>query len=343
MAILDIIRKPITAELTLFREQFDARLSHTNPLLDQVLRGVGERKGKMMRPMLTLLAAKLFSEANERTLHTACAFEYFHTASLLHDDVVDESEKRRGEASVNAAFGNKVAVLVGDYILALALEEASLAESTRLVNIISHSSQELANGELLQLHNIRNYNLSEDVYFDIIRNKTAALFSGCAEAGAMSVGAQESDLQNLYAFGDLIGLCFQIRDDIFDYNNDESIGKPTGNDMKEGKLTLPAIYALNSIAAGGTMADFDNENAPSISSEAGEMLAIARKVKDNTVTAQEVERLVAFTKEKGGIEYAQRKMAELADKAKSLLDIYPDSDTKQALCAYADFVVGRTI
>lgn len=324
MAILDIIRKPITAELTLFREQFDARLSHTNPLLDQVLRGVGERKGKMMRPMLTLLAAKLFSEANERTLHTACAFEYFHTASLLHDDVVDESEKRRGEASVNAAFGNKVAVLVGDYILALALEEASLAESTRLVNIISHSSQELANGELLQLHNIRNYNLSEDVYFDIIRNKTAALFSGCAEAGAMSVGAQESDLQNLYAFGDLIGLCFQIRDDIFDYNNDESIGKPTGNDMKEGKLTLPAIYALN--AAGND-----------------EMLAIARKVKNSEVTAQEVERLVAFTKEMGGIEYAQRKMAELADKAKSLLDIYPDSDTKQALCAYADFVVGRTI
>lgn len=324
MAILDIIRKPITAELTLFREQFDARLSHTNPLLDQVLRGVGERKGKMMRPMLTLLAAKLFSEANERTLHTACAFEYFHTASLLHDDVVDESEKRRGEASVNAAFGNKVAVLVGDYILALALEEASLAESTRLVNIISHSSQELANGELLQLHNISNYNLSEDVYFDIIRNKTAALFSGCAEAGAMSVGAQESDLQNLYAFGDLIGLCFQIRDDIFDYNNDESIGKPTGNDMKEGKLTLPAIYALN--AAGND-----------------EMLAIARKVKNSEVTAQEVERLVAFTKEKGGIEYAQRKMAELADKAKSLLDIYPDSDIKQALCAYADFVVGRTI
>lgn len=324
MAILDIIRKPITAELTLFREQFDARLSHTNPLLDQVLRGVGERKGKMMRPMLTLLAAKLFSEANERTLHTACAFEYFHTASLLHDDVVDESEKRRGEASVNAAFGNKVAVLVGDYILALALEEASLAESTRLVNIISHSSQELANGELLQLHNIRNYNLSEDVYFDIIRNKTAALFSGCAEAGAMSVGAQESDLQNLYAFGDLIGLCFQIRDDIFDYNNDESIGKPTGNDMKEGKLTLPAIYALN--AAGND-----------------EMLAIARKVKNSEVTAQEVERLVAFTKEKGGIEYAQHKMAELADKAKSLLDIYPDSDVKQALCAYADFVVGRTI
>ena len=324
MAILDIIRKPITAELTLFREQFDARLSHTNPLLDQVLRGVGERKGKMMRPMLTLLAAKLFSEANERTLHTACAFEYFHTASLLHDDVVDESEKRRGEASVNAAFGNKVAVLVGDYILALALEEASLAESTRLVNIISHSSQELANGELLQLHNIRNYNLSEDVYFDIIRNKTAALFSGCAEAGAMSVGAQESDQQNLYAFGDLIGLCFQIRDDIFDYNNDESIGKPTGNDMKEGKLTLPAIYALN--VAGND-----------------EMLAIARKVKNSEVTAQEVERLVAFTKEKGGIEYAQRKMAELADKAKSLLDIYPDSDVKQALCAYADFVVGRTI
>lgn len=324
MTILDIIRKPITAELTLFREQFDARLSHSNPLLNQVLKGVGERKGKMMRPMLTLLSAKLFSEVNERTIHTACAFEFFHTASLLHDDVVDESDKRRGQTSVNVSFGNKVAILVGDYILALALEEASMANSTRLVNIVSKASQDLANGELLQLHNITNYDLSEDVYYDIIRNKTAALFSGCAEAGAMSTKASEKDLENLHKFGDLIGLCFQIRDDIFDYNNDESIGKPTGNDMKEGKLTLPAIYALNS-------------------TQNPEMLAIARKVKDRVVTLEEIARLVDFTKSNGGIEYAQRKMTELADKAKELLNIYPDSDVRQALYAYADFVVGRTI
>ena len=324
MGNLDIIIKPITAELATFREQFDARLTHSNPLLNQVLHMVRERKGKMMRPILALLSAKLFDEVNERSFHTAAAFEFFHTASLLHDDVVDESDLRRGNKSINSAFDNKVAVLVGDYILALALEEASLSSSTRLINIISHAAQNLADGELLQLHNVSSYNLSEDVYFDIIRNKTAALFSGCAEAGAMTTTTSESDISNLRIFGELIGLCFQIRDDIFDYTNDSSIGKPTGNDMKEGKLTLPVLFVLNTCK---------NDS----------MVNLAHKVKDGLASPEEISQLISFTHQNGGIDYALRKMLSLADKAKSLLNIYPDSDVKQALLDYADFVVGRTI
>lgn len=324
MGALDTIRKPIEAEMTLFCNEFDARFSHRNPLLNQVLKGVAMRKGKMMRPLLTLLAAKLFAEPNDATFHTALTFEFFHNASLLHDDVVDESDKRRGEESVNVAFNNQVAVLVGDYILATALQEASLTECPRLIYILSVASQDLANGELLQLNNIRNYEFSEEVYYDIIRNKTAALFSGCAEGGAMSVTDNADDIQTLKNFGEIIGLCFQIRDDIFDYNDDKSIGKPTGNDMKEGKLTLPVIYALNS-------------------TQDAEMQVIARKVKDRNVTEEEVARLVDFTKKNGGIVYAEKKMEELGEKAKSLLNKYEDSDVKQALVTYVDFVIGRSL
>lgn len=324
MGALDTIRKPIEAEMTRFCNEFDARFSHRNPLLNQVLKGVAMRKGKMMRPLLTLLAAKLFAEPNDATFHTALTFEFFHNASLLHDDVVDESDKRRGEESVNVAFNNQVAVLVGDYILATALQEASLTECPRLIYILSVASQDLANGELLQLNNIRNYEFSEEVYYDIIRNKTAALFSGCAEGGAMSVTDNADDIQTLKNFGEIVGLCFQIRDDIFDYNDDKSIGKPTGNDMKEGKLTLPVIYALNS-------------------TQDAEMQVIARKVKDRNVTEEEVARLVDFTKKNGGIVYAEKKMEELGEKAKSLLNKYEDSDVKQALVTYVDFVIGRSL
>lgn len=324
MGIIDTIRRPIEAEMTRFCGEFDARFTHSNPLLNAVLKGVAMRKGKMMRPLLTYLSAKLFDTPNDYTLHTALTFEFFHNASLLHDDVVDESDKRRGEASVNVAFNNQVAVLVGDYILATALQEASLTGSPRLIYILSVASQNLANGELLQLNNIKNYDLNEEVYYDIIRNKTAALFSGCAEGGAMSVTDSQKDVENMRLFGEIVGMCFQIRDDIFDYNDDQSIGKPTGNDMKEGKLTLPVIYAVNS-----------TQNT--------DMQLIARKVKDRDVSDEDVARLVRFTKENGGVAYAEKVMGELGNNAKSLLDIYPDSDVKQALMAYVDFVIGRSL
>lgn len=324
MDVLQEIRKPIEREMNQYRDVFDSYLVHTNPLLQQVLSKIGERKGKMMRPLLTLLCAKLFGEVNDNTILTAATFEFFHTASLVHDDVVDESEERRGQMSVNRAFGNQVAVLSGDFILANALLCASKTGSSRLVEIVSIAAQNLSNGELLQLNNVANQDVTEDVYFDIIKNKTAALFAACAEAGVMSVNGSEKDMRILHEFGEIIGICFQIRDDIFDYNDDAQIGKPTGNDMKEGKLTLPVIHAL-------------------LSTGDAEMLELARKVKMGDVSSDEVSKLVEFTKENGGIDYAVKVMTEYAEKAKSLLSVYPDSDVKKSLELYVDFVIDRAL
>lgn len=324
MDALELIRKPIMNEMKHFRDQFDASLQHTNPLLGSALRLVSKRTGKMMRPMLTILSSRLFGEANDNVYYAASTFEFFHTASLLHDDVVDESNQRRGEASINSAYSNQVAVLVGDFILALALLNASKTGSPKLVETFSVAAQNLADGELEQLDNVNNKSFSEDIYYHIIKNKTAALFAACAESGARFGGASESDIEVMRNFGEIVGIIFQIRDDIFDYNEDSAIGKPTGNDMKEGKLTLPVIFALNS-------------------TQDESMKALALKVKEGEVTDGEIATLVEFTKANGGIEYAQQVMAELSDKAKSLLNVYPDSDVKQALYAYVDYVVGRSL
>ena len=319
------IRKPIEAEMSQYKQVFDSFLVHSNPLLQKVLRVIGSRQGKMMRPMLTLLAAKLLGgEVNDNTIYTAATFEFFHTASLVHDDVVDESEERRGLASVNQAFGNQVAVLVGDFILSNALFCAAKTGSSRLIEIVSVAAQNLASGELLQLNNVKNQAIDEAVYFDIIRGKTAALFAACAEAGALSVLADEATMKAMHDFGESVGICFQIRDDIFDYHHDPSIGKPTGNDMKEGKLTLPLIHAL-------------------LTTDNPEMLALARRVKAGQVTQEEIDILVDFTKENGGIDYAEEVMNAYAEKAKHLLDRFPDSDVKRALDAYVDFVIERRL
>lgn len=324
MDTLELIKSPINDDLTRFRNQFEASLQHTNPLLDSGLKLVSSRKGKMMRPMLTLLSARLFGDVNDKVLSAACTFEFFHTASLLHDDVVDESDQRRGQKSMNYAYSNQIAVLVGDYLLALSLKNAAKSGLIRIIDILSTTSQDLADGELVQLDNISNLGFSYDVYYHIIKNKTAALFAACAESGAYAAGATEEQCELLKKFGETIGICFQIRDDIFDYNDDKSIGKPTGNDMKEGKLTLPVLYALNTT------------NNP-------EMMDIAHKVRSGEVTSEEVKSLVEFTKSNGGIAYAERMMSEFGQKAKDLLNGYPDSDIKQSLLYYVDYVIGRTI
>lgn len=324
MDALKQIRKPIELEMTQYRKVFESHLVHSNPLLNEVLTMVGKRQGKMMRPMLVILCAKLMGEVNDRTIYTACTFEFFHTASLLHDDVVDESDERRGQSSANSAYGNQVAVLVGDYLLANALLCASKTDDTRVVNIFSESAQNLANGEIIQLDNVHQPALSEEVYFNIIKNKTAALFAACAKAGLLSVSSDEVALKRIYEFGETLGICFQIRDDIFDYNEDSSIGKPTGNDMKEGKLTLPVIYALNSTGN-------------------PDMIGIAHKVKTGEATSFEIQKLVDFTKQNHGIEYAENVMLTYAQKAKDILGYFVDSDVKQALFDYVDFVVGRSI
>lgn len=322
MDALEFIRQPIEAEMVIYKSVFDSHLTHSNALLNEVLGFIGRRNGKMMRPILTLLAAKLFGNVDDKVINAAAAFEFFHTASLVHDDIVDESEMRRGQASVNGSYDNKAAVLVGDFILATALECACETGDVDLVRVVSSTAQYLSSGELLQLRTVHNQQISEDVYFEIIKEKTAALFAACAESGARMVGASADDFALMKKFGEMVGICFQIRDDIFDYLTDSSIGKPTGNDMKEGKLTLPVIHALYKVGS-------------------EEMFAIARKVKNGTVEPQEVQSLVDFTIQNGGIDYANEIMERYASDAKSLLEKYPDSSVKTSLLHYVDYVIGR--
>ena len=322
MDVLQEIKKPIDVYLSEYRCVFESFLVNDNSLLNSALKTVASRQGKMMRPILTLLVSNLLSKANSNSIYTAAAFEFFHTASLLHDDIVDESDQRRGNPSINNLFGNKVAVLVGDYILANSLKCAAKTGCTQLVDIVSEAAQRLAGGEILQLQNVANDSFSEDTYFDIIKGKTAALFAACCEGGALSVNADESDIERLKLFGEYIGICFQIRDDIFDYNDDPAIGKPTGNDMKEGKLTLPVIYVI-------------------LNSWDDTVYNLALKVRSGDASDSDIQYLISYTKDNGGISYAQDRMMEYAEKAKSLLNVYPDSDVKQALCSYVDFVVGR--
>lgn len=319
---ISLIKSPISEELEDFRQLFDSALSSSNLLLGNVIAHIRQKKGKMMRPMLVLLSAKLFGEVTPATLHAAVALELLHTASLVHDDVVDESTERRGQLSVNAVFNNKVAVLSGDYLLATSLVQVGLTRNLSIIDIVSRLGQDLAEGELLQLSNVSNPNFSEEVYFDVIRKKTAALFAACTKAGALSVENDDEKAESARLFGEYIGLCFQIKDDIFDYFDSKEIGKPTGNDMLEGKLTLPALHVLN------TTHDKQAEE-------------IALKVKNGQATSDEIARFIEFIKQNGGIEYATQVMYAYKEKALSLLASLPDTEVKKGLAAYLDYVVER--
>lgn len=323
MDYLSVIKHPILSELTDFVELFNRSLSHTDGMLSQALDHIRQRAGKRMRPMLILLMAKSVGRVSDVTLHAAVGLELLHTASLVHDDVVDESGERRGQQSVNQLYDNKVAVLVGDYILSTALLHISYTHNETIVRYLAELGRTLSNGEILQLSNIHARNISEESYYQVIRQKTAALFEACCAIGTLSGGAPEEEIENAKMFGRNLGMIFQIRDDIFDYYDQSRIGKPTGNDMAEGKLTLPAIYALNST---------HNE----------EMLAIAYKVKNGSVSKEEIARLVAFTKEHGGIEYAERRMWEMHAEALTFIEReVEDEDLKSSLRAYLDFVIER--
>lgn len=323
MDFLSIIKQPISNELDVFVELFNSTLEHDYELLQNVLDHIRQRGGKRMRPMLILLIAKNYGGVNAVTQNAAVGLELLHTASLVHDDVVDESNERRGQASVNATYNNKVAVLVGDFILSSALLRVSETNNELIIRNLARLGQTLSAGEVLQLINIDNKEISEEVYYQVIRQKTAALFESCCEMGALSAGMGEEEIAEVRYFGRNIGLAFQIRDDIFDYYDSAEIGKPTGNDMAEGKLTLPVIYALNSTC-----------NA--------EMLELARKVKQRTVTTDEIATLVAFTKENGGMEYAEQKMEHFRSLAQQFINRnVQQEDIKNALTAYIDFIVQR--
>ena len=322
---LSIIKEPISSELADFIALFNQSLSHTDGMLSQVLDHIRQRAGKRMRPMLILLMAKNFGQITSATQRAAVGLELLHTASLVHDDVVDESAERRGQASVNKVFDNKVAVLVGDYILSTALLQVSFTHSEEIVRYLAELGRTLSNGEILQLSNIQNQEISENVYYQVIKQKTAALFEACAALGALSAGADEANIESARRFGQNLGIIFQIRDDIFDYYDLGEIGKPTGNDMAEGKLTLPVIYALKS-------------------TQDEDMMTLARKVKNGSVTAEEIARLVAFTKAHGGIEYADRRMWDFHAEAMLFLDTeVNDEAVRRSLKAYLDYVIERKL
>ena len=324
MDYLSIIKRPIEGDLNAFSAFFGDAFSHSNGLLASVLSHIKKRTGKQMRPILILLLAKNYGKISNVTLRSAVGLELLHTASLVHDDVVDDSEERRGQKSVNAEYNNKVAVLVGDYLLSTALLNVSLTNNHLIVQNLAELGRTLARGEILQLSNISNQDISEDVYYQVIKQKTAALFESCCAIAALSCDVSEEQISMAKKFGQELGIIFQIKDDIFDYYDSDEIGKPTGNDMAEGKLTLPAIYALRST---------NND----------EMYRIARKVKSHDVTQDEIKQLVEFTKSNRGIEYAEKVMSELHVSCNSFIrDNITDKDIQESLYKYVEFVIQRT-
>jgi len=324
MDTLSLIKQPIETELVDFIDLFNHALNHEDGLLQVVLNHIKQRAGKRMRPILILLMAKNFGKVSRVTQHAAVGLELLHTASLVHDDVVDEAAERRGQASVNADYDNKVAVLVGDYVLSTALLHVSYTHSEMIVRRLAELGRTLSDGEILQLANIQNKEVTEEVYYKIIERKTAALFETCAAIGAESAGATEEQVEAARLFGKNLGIVFQIRDDIFDYYDSEvEIGKPTGNDFAEGKLTLPIIYALNA-------------------TQDEDMMRLVHKVKAHNVTHEEVETLVRFAKENGGIEYAERRMWDFHAEAQRFIDQYVmDENIRTSLQTYLDYVIKR--
>jgi len=319
---LSLIRQPIEEEMNRYKSLFNEAFSHQNDLLGQMLEYVRGKQGKMMRPMLVILSAKEFGPVNDNVLHSAVTLELLHTASLSHDDVIDESNERRGAASVNALFGNKASILTGDYLLSRSLHEAALTGNVEIVDVVAKLGGTLAEGEIRQLDNLQRATASEESYFEIIRHKTAALFEACGRLGALAAEAPAEKVEICAKLGELIGICFQIRDDIFDYYDSSIIGKPTGSDMREGKLTLPVIFALK-----------NNSNA--------EIDALAKKVLECKADEESINRLVEFTKTAGGIAYANSVMDKYAEKAYKLLEKFSNEDVRKALQHYVDFTIQR--
>lgn len=318
---MNTILQPIEAELALFRKMQDDMAVNSNPLLREIILYVNKQRGKQMRPILVLLIGKMYGKVNEATFNASLALEFLHTASLVHDDVVDDSMQRRGQPSVNAIYNNKLAVLTGDYLLSTSLVLTGKSDDTRVTQIIGALGQTLADGEIVQILHSHDESVSEEVYLEIISKKTASLFSSCAEIGALTAGASQEDIDRARQIGEYIGICFQIRDDIFDYYTDD-IGKPTGNDMREGKLTLPIIYAVR------TQGD----------DHIHDMIG---RLKKGELNPDEINELIEFAKQHGGIEYAEQTMQEYRRKALGLLPESIDENIRKAIVAYIDMVINR--
>ena len=293
---LEEIRRPIEDDLLKYREVFNAALTHPNLLLNGIFSEMKQRSGKQMRPILLLLTARAFGQPTRTSYLTAVMLELLHTASLVHDDIVDSADQRRGMASVNARYGNNTAVLVGDFLLSTALEHAAMTNNLRIVNFISQLGKQLASGEIIQLSKTTDEALTEDSYYEVIKLKTASLFSAAAELGALSVGASDETVEEMHRLGELIGICFQIKDDILDYCGSLALGKPRGSDLTEGKLTLPLLLALRNHGS-------------------DHWYVLARKAHELNATQEEIDALVDFMKDNGGVEDAEKKIAQLSTEA----------------------------
>ncbi|NND64282.1 MAG: polyprenyl synthetase family protein [Flavobacteriaceae bacterium] len=323
MKVVSQIKMPIESEMELFEKKFSNSMSSQVSLLNRITHYVVNRKGKQMRPMFVFLIAKMCNdgEVNERTYRGASIIELIHTATLVHDDVVDDSNRRRGFFSINALWKNKIAVLVGDYLLSKGLILSIDNDDFDLLKIISVAVREMSEGELLQIDKARSLDITEEVYFEIIRQKTATLIAACCAMGAQSVNAEAEEVENLRKFGELIGIAFQIKDDLFDYG-EEKIGKPTGIDIKEKKMTLPLIYALNN-------------------STSKEKNWLINSVKNHNKDKQRVKEVIQFVKDNGGLDYAINKMKLYQEEALKLLSKYPSSPYKESLELMVNYVIER--
>ena len=323
MKIVSQIKLPIDREMELFEKKFSKSMISKVSLLNRITHYVVNRKGKQMRPMFVFLIAKMCNngEVNERTYRGASVIELIHTATLVHDDVVDDSNRRRGFFSINALWKNKIAVLVGDYLLSKGLLLSIDHKDFDLLKIISVAVREMSEGELLQIEKARQLDITEAVYFEIIRQKTATLIAACCAMGAQSVNAPDVEVENLRLFGEKIGIAFQIKDDLFDYGQ-ESIGKPTGIDIKEQKMTLPLIYALDHAS--------EKQKAWLINS-----------VKNHNKDKVRIKEVISFVKNRGGLDYAVKMMKAYQQEALALLVHFPESTYKQSLELMVNYVIER--
>ncbi len=323
MTILDQISEPVKAELQTFNDEFKRSLHSDLHKLQEAIEHIMSAAGKHIRPLLLLLSARSLGNINTFTINSAVFLELLHTASLIHDDVIDETKVRRGKSSLNAIYDNRVSVLVGDYTLSTALARSIQSGNMEIIHIVSTLGCDLAEGELFQMEIADASVIDEDKYFKVIKRKTAALLSACMEIGAISVEADREMIDRFRQIGEYLGYAFQIRDDIFDYfNNDKQIGKPTGNDIREGKVTLPLLYALRSV-------------------DSAEKKEIYSLITSKNFTTPNVDRIIEFAKDHGGIEYAEKKMHDFQAKASELMHTIPDSDAKTSLFLLADYIINR--
>ena len=322
MDLLEDIQRKIEPELATMNVIIRDSLSTGNELMNRVVTNYLAVKGKQIRPIMVILSARFFGDVNEEVLYAGAALEMLHNASLIHDDVVDKTSLRRGRETINNLWGNHIAVLVGDFFVANALAASIRTGNISIISSLSDLGKELSIGEVDQICNVRDHHIDEEHYISMIRKKTASLFMNCVKMGAESVGIPKEEYIPLMNFAELLGICFQIRDDIFDYFENPLIGKPTGNDLREGKVTLPLLHALKTAPVG----------------ESDEMTKLIRK---GDLSEQEIALLIEFAKKWGGIEYSFEKMRKMQIKASYLLEKYPDSEWKIAFLDLFEYIIAR--